>query len=115
MRSLQEIFNIAYLGLASQGFEKSIGVNVSCAYRGKGGTKCAIGYLISDEDYDETMEGETVVSKNIRRVIDADVPIITLRDLQRCHDWSDNPENMKANLHDFAKLNSLTIPKETTL
>jgi hypothetical protein len=35
---------------------------VECLYRGPNGSKCGIGILIADEDYDEAIEGSSVES-----------------------------------------------------
>jgi len=45
----QEMFNAAYIDLAGQGFERSVNGGI-CLYRGPNGTKCAIGYCLSDEE-----------------------------------------------------------------
>ena len=37
--------------------EKSMSNDIGCAYRGKNGMRCAIGFCISNEDYDPKMEG----------------------------------------------------------
>lgn len=51
----QQIFNGAYIGLMRQA-QKAVDEDGSCRYR-IGELKCAIGMLISDEDYDESCEG----------------------------------------------------------
>jgi len=35
-----------------------------CVYRGKNGTKCAVGCLITDEEYKREMEGNDVTALN---------------------------------------------------
>ena len=56
----QEIFDTVVLHLRAQGkkspFHGSYG---SCVYRGVSGTKCAIGCLIPDEDFNPEWEGCT--------------------------------------------------------
>lgn len=44
----QQIFDHAVVQLALQGRPSVIGGN--CAYRGEGGTKCGVGFLLKDED-----------------------------------------------------------------
>jgi hypothetical protein len=44
----QEIFNKSYLGLKAQG-GKSQSITGACAYNGKGGTHCGIGFLVPPE------------------------------------------------------------------
>ena len=54
----QEIFNTVCDHLMKQG-RKSKG-SWQYAYRGEGGAMCAVGCLISDDEYDEGMEGDVV-------------------------------------------------------
>jgi hypothetical protein len=53
--------------------------SISCAYRGKGGAKCAFGVLIPDEVYTNTIEGNlasTLIDelKEIREVEELELP-----------------------------------------
>lgn len=57
---LQELFDIAIDGWASQGFECSLGNADRCLYRGPNGKKCPVGYLIPDEVYRPTFEDNNV-------------------------------------------------------
>ena len=59
MSVLQELFDKIATHLLTQGArsESSIG---RCLYRGDFGSKCAVGCLISDEEYDPKMEGSSV-------------------------------------------------------
>lgn len=52
----QEVFDQVVTHLLNQG-ERSVDADGSCAYRGIDGLKCAVGCLISDEDYNDSMEG----------------------------------------------------------
>lgn len=56
----QEAFDKAALHLLRQGC-KSENVD-TCLYRGPNGTKCAVGALIPDEEYDPSAEGDTIDS-----------------------------------------------------
>lgn len=119
----QEIFNKAYLGLKSQGFERS-SVEECCLYRDPSGRKCAIGYLIPDELYSENMERYGFANSLVKRfpeiakilgVQDSDysIPISFLSfldELQMCHDLGHTPEKMEEKLQDFAHNYSLTVP-----
>lgn len=66
----------------------------SCAYRGTGGTACAVGCLISDSDYDPSMEGmgvDDVISRFVRPGIGMLEPFERLLvTLQRIHDDHNN-------------------------
>lgn len=53
---LQEIFNTAVSGILVQGRKATDGTGM-CTLRGWDGTRCAVGHLIKDEDYNSDMEG----------------------------------------------------------
>ena len=57
----QEIFDTVAKHLLKQG-RRAVNPDMPemCQYRGANGTKCAVGVLISDEIYDEMMEGRTI-------------------------------------------------------
>lgn len=79
--------------------------NHKCAYRGKAGTRCAIGALIPDENYNESLEGKSV----FRREICAAIPgadtsdLAFLVGLQQIHDWSAYDLDFLAGVEDEAK------------
>jgi hypothetical protein len=129
--NLQEVFNKAYIGLASQGFLRSYGSSAttsnSCLYRDKvNNRKCAIGHCVPDEFVNDANNSKTLLV-----MLDTDVARFTgdprwtklfenisrsaLRQLQHCHDTAvflreDSPEKMRENLELFAKWFNLTIP-----
>ena len=111
----QEIFNTIYLGLESQGFKRSRDeMRGYCMFRGDNGMKCAAGWLIPDEEYDEDFENQGMVVQNdwfINHFGDAYGDTIWLiRDLQKIHDGSKTPDEMKEGLTRFAKHSNLTVP-----
>lgn len=58
-KSNQEAFDIVYRHLLTQNIKAmEPAENGMCVYRGSNGTKCAVGVLIPDELYSESMEGE---------------------------------------------------------
>ncbi len=69
MTTKQEVFNTVVRGLRKQD-APSIGATApglpdvqlgnGCAYRGKGGRRCAVGMLIPDDEYHVSMEGQNV-------------------------------------------------------
>jgi hypothetical protein len=128
----QEIFNQAYLGLKSQGFQKSTSIITgSCSYRGKQSRKCAIGHLILDEEYSssyESLNSSSLVTRCFddkrypklhsffeRIGLDFDNPLdsMFLYGLQNVHDGAivDDVEDMKKRLKEFADRYNLTIPE----
>ena len=69
-RTGQELFNLAVRGLRGQGWKQSVwveGTVGSCSYRGTEGRRCAIGWCIPDEVYDENLEGKTVWESSVVR------------------------------------------------
>jgi hypothetical protein len=54
--SLQKMFDTAAVGMLRQG-KQSKSRTGKCAYRGDNGCKCAVGFLIPDELYDNDLEG----------------------------------------------------------
>lgn len=70
MSSAQEIFDKVVHHLLTQKqrsvlLETRASLEYSCAYRGSGGLKCAIGCLIKDEFYSPELEGKGVGSSII--------------------------------------------------
>ena len=59
--SNQQILDFVMPKLLSQGCKsKKPDEKVHCAYRGANGTKCAIGFIMSDEEYNVKCEGWSV-------------------------------------------------------
>lgn len=65
----QKAFDTALNGLRNQG-RRSLG-GIGCRYRGKGGAKCAIGFLIPDDRYSEDIEGKSADHDIIIEAVDA--------------------------------------------
>lgn len=55
----QEILNLVYPAIVKQG-GMSVGSDGFCAYRGENGMRCAVGWLIDDENYRHALESQTV-------------------------------------------------------
>lgn len=109
-RTRQEIFNMAYLGLAMQGWKQSL-KGEGCVYRSVDGLKCAIGHCIADEDYNKNFEVTLGLSDAILFASKIDHKDLDFASkLQHCHDWSFSPENMKERMEFFAEQYKLTIP-----
>ncbi len=114
----QEVFNKAYLGLAAQGFRRSIKNEADedemCRYRSPNGLKCAVGHLLTDEQYTPEMEGNSILS--LERLTGVDlgevfgVDMMFLQDLQECHDSGLEPSEMIESLVAFAERFGLTVP-----
>lgn len=92
----QEVFDKVVTHLYTQGVQ-SVGADGMCLYRGPNGTMCAVGALISDEDYDESFEGEAVggildsaSQKNLPSINALKIHETLLSDLQAAHDTTEN-------------------------
>lgn len=122
--NLQEAFNKMYLGLAGQKFEKSVSDRNRCQYRGVEGRKCAIGHLISDENYNTGLELKSVFSWDVNHALTASgVDMIgngidvtseaeqVLNECQQSHDNSVSPEDMQHLLKKVAAAHNLTVPE----
>lgn len=124
----QEIFNIVWKGLSSQKWEQSRTATHRCAYRGEAGHKCAIGWLIPDEDYVPSMEGCPIdMSRPLQQVLQKiGVPIDEeglpfLYDLQQAHDspcavqiyGALGVADIKDACAEMARRHGLTVPEET--
>jgi hypothetical protein len=118
MKTLQEIFTEGVIHMLTQK-EKSM-KNIegfdTCAYRGRGGLKCTVGYFIKDQFYNKNLEGEGV---NNMLVIDAlyksDINTNNnlikhlLIDLQTIHDNA-NSSDWKKSLKLLAEKYDLLMP-----
>ena len=105
----QEIFNTVCDHLMKQG-EHSMNYN-GCAYRGLKGQKCAVGCLITDDEYSVGMEGS-----DVERLFDrGDLPsrlkphAELLVRLQIIHDGGAVP-NWPTHLRMLAAKRNLTVP-----
>lgn len=112
----QEIFDKVFLGLKSQNFQLSFAEGQGCRYRGPNGLKCAIGHLISDEEYDPNMETHTVreLKYCLLNLIQGEEMLEFLADLQCIHDnclyRDDGDRSMEQELRSFALENNLSVP-----
>lgn len=117
MLNLQQIFDKVWIGLKSQGFYQSL-EEKSCCYRGEGGRKCAVGWLIPDDKYDPNWENTTseylfIEVPGFDQIVGVDDIVKGhLNELQRIHDCNNTPESMKHALTNFAYRYGLTIPSD---
>lgn len=91
----QEIFDTVLTNLRKQKFRSTDEQNF-CMYRGCEGRKCAVGHLISDENYLPAMENNNFLALTER--FGANLPMFMiqerdfLQELQRAHDnWMPTP------------------------
>lgn len=99
----------AILALLKQG-KKSVDHNDMCKYRGPDGLKCAVGHILSDEEYSPEMEnlGVQLLAKVYE--IDFGCDLTLLSALQSAHDCTQDDtfvEDFKANLRRTPELSKL--------
>jgi len=127
----QEIFDRVYRHLLTQNAQAYDGDCGGCRYRDEQGRKCAVGCLISDDDYKPALEGTLVSSIDLAyppsnkqtrlsllyRIVAQIVPdqtgVSLLHELQTVHDTVD-VENWPKRLCEVAKQFKLTVPARTT-
>lgn len=115
----QEAFNLAYRGLKSQGFKSStILGTISCVYRHPDGLKCAVGHIMTDEEYRPNFDEHSgVTAATVARllnwqIVDEPFQVDFLTRLQEVHDEAANPSDMVLRLEDFADSYNLEIPND---
>jgi hypothetical protein len=116
--TIQEMFNTVYLGLASQGFERSLkkgGKPISnyCVYRSEDGKKCAAGWLITDEEYDKSFEQQPI---DILLLVQSSLAHLkpyesVLASWQNIHDSNGTPFSMMRNFVAWAHTNNIVVPQ----
>lgn len=96
----QQVFDTAAIHLITQGVPShEEGKRSECLYRGPNGTKCAVGAMITDEEYSPDMEGTSVFGLRLPNRLVPFKPILS--DLQAIHDKHD-PDEWKSRLHMLA-------------
>lgn len=119
----QEMFDKVYIGLLNQKFERSMknyAAGSACAYRGKGGMKCAAGHLIPDEEYRPEMDDSALNLESLKKLellpkcfqnlSEDDFDFIG--ELQDAHDSSFTPTAMKHAIKEVAFQYGLNIPED---
>ena len=92
--SRQEIFDYVTPLLFAQGERSMLEGGTTCAYRGEGGMRCAVGFIIPDDRYTPALEGTSAmgpeVSAVLSNVVTTDDDLgLCLTDLQDVHDgWT---------------------------
>lgn len=119
MATAQETFEKVARHLFEQGVRAAdgVGVEAACVYRGKNGTKCAVGCLIPDEMYSPYFEGSTVFAllhghacQKLPEDWEYREHEDLLSSLQMVHDAAGNWEStlaMRGNLKDVGKMHGL--------
>jgi hypothetical protein len=93
MEMQQKAYETIRAHLIEQGRPAMDPMTGSCFYRAEGGLKCAVGCLISDDAYDETLEDATPLNVSVQQALRASGWVFTLggyqflRELQEAHDY----------------------------
>lgn len=106
----QEIFDFVAKFLIKQN-QRSV-ENSQCLYRGPGDLKCAVGCLMTDEEYDKNYEGLDVGSLISRDYLPARLKseCVLLVSLQTAHDRAyDFQTDFKPNMEKVARLYELSM------
>lgn len=119
--TMQEIFNEVLYCMVMQG-EKSLGRFRWCQYQGDNGMRCAIGWLILDEEYDPEMEDRSITEilkapefNHLPLKVLREAPQEFLEHLQRAHDGANRNggrflNNFMEAMKKVAKTFDLTCP-----
>lgn len=104
----QEIFTTVVKHLLTQNKTSIDEKHISCLYRGPNGLKCAVGILITDDEYSEEMECKSVdvlIDENLlpERLIEHSY---FLQQLQKIHD-SGQPKDWEVRLRMLCKTHKL--------
>lgn len=111
MRTDQELFTQAVLGMRSQNYalsqlDDAIG---TCLYRHPDGYKCLVGHLIPDELYHPSIEG--LSSPHLPVDVLPERDNFMLSRLQRVHDLASDSQRLVENLKEFATRHNLEFPE----
>ena len=99
--NLQQIFDKTASHLLKQGVQSVLADVVNtCAYRGQGGSMCAVGCLINNDSYRRNLEGKPVTCKKVQKALrnsgiefDADGQVMRLLTmLQTMHDTKEESD-----------------------
>lgn len=114
----QEWFELAVRGLAKQGWERSLDIRGDCRLDSGDGRACALGHGIPSEDR-ERLENHgscahDLVEDELIDVADSgdDMGAPFLSEMQRAHDNTSVPANMRSAFLTFAQTHNLTWPAD---
>jgi hypothetical protein len=103
----QEIFDRVVEHLAQQKTRSFVPSGPYCAYRDGHGRSCAVGALISDDQYDPNFEDGSVWTLPI----ETDAPNGLLAHLQVTHDSASNADDLRMRLRNVATIYNLDPAK----
>lgn len=109
--TFQQIFDLAYMGLASQGWKKATeDGKTQCLHTTTNGMHCAIGWIAPD-CFDSNFPARN--DKAVFEIAGANPNRLNIiDDLQKAHDHSSSARDMKRKMHEVAEKYKLLIPFE---
>lgn len=88
-----ELFKTVETHLLTQGKKSQNNISGNCYYRGPDQTKCAVGFLIKDEFYSSSFEGDNISGPEVRAAVEKSIEriltieeVFMLKRLQQIHD-----------------------------
>jgi hypothetical protein len=105
----QEIFDTVVRHLKKQGRLAKEVLSGDCFYRAPNGDKCAVGCLISDDEYSPEMEGNSAFSLKEAGVLPTHLlpHVFFLDKLQSTHDTAKNINDCLVKLREVSFFNNL--------
>jgi len=122
---MQTMFNQAYQGIITQGGQ-SVDDCGECMYRGENGRSCAVGQIITDDEYLDRMDaydhfesastGTSVTDLDIDGLLpERLIPHVTfLEDMQHIHDNMDDIEDFRFRMQKLATRYDLNVEEPET-
>lgn len=92
LKDRSDVFNHVVNHLREQGCQSLFREKIMCAYRGDGGTMCAVGCLIADDEYGPSLENNSIFALFEKNLLPTDLKervepnLHILSDLQTLHD-----------------------------
>lgn len=113
MRSPQDIFALILESLKAQG-KRSIDEHGKCRLRGEGNTKCAVGFLIPDSEYDPDFDTDDFLdskkAKNFPEICENDRLthlLVSLHDFDE--NWQTSILEKPSEEHPFSRIGLIAI------
>lgn len=104
MTDAQTIFNTVYINIMKQG-KASLNGEGKCMYRSPDGSKCAVGHLIEDDEYDDDMEHTNIYGLYdlyfLPKRLAGHLELLT--QLQQAHDNFSSHENFLVRYQEYMK------------
>jgi hypothetical protein len=112
MRTLQEMYDLAYKGMKSQNWAQALNEDGDCAYLSHTGLKCAIGHTILNIDAHRPAGWFKFTVKLVPpEILNTSASMLSLLQLQSVHDLGETPKECETRFKAYAKKYDLTVPE----